>query len=81
MSLPESLILYERDDDGVPFAVEEVRAARWDESFATPPDPAVADVRIVHLGRGPLPATTPSWLAVDLAPPPRSAGVAAAAPS
>ena len=79
MSLPESLILYERDDDGVPFAVEEVRAARWDESFASLPDPAVADVRIVHLGRGPLPATTPSWLAVDLAP--RSAGVAEAVTS
>ena len=66
MATPESLILYERDDDGVPFAVEEVRATRWDIAFTIPPDPAIADVRVVHLARGPLPARTPSWLAVDL---------------
>lgn len=51
MAAPESLILYERDDDGVPFAVEEVRATRWDIAFTIPPDPAIADVPVVHLVR------------------------------
>lgn len=66
MPVPESLLLYERDDDGVPFAIEEVRAARWDPCFAIPPDAASADVRVVHLTRGPLPSTIPAWLSVHL---------------
>lgn len=57
MRAAESLILYERDDDGVPFAVEEVRAALWDPRFAVPPEPALADVRVVLLARGPMPPT------------------------
>ena len=66
---------YERDDDGVPFAIEQVRAARWDPAFATPPDAATADVRVVQLVRGPLPAAPPPWLSVTLSLAPRS-GVA-----
>lgn len=66
MPRPESLILYERDDEGVPFAIEQVRAVRWDVALATAPDRAVADVRVVHLERGPLPTALPSWLSVDL---------------
>ncbi|MGE3856666.1 MAG: hypothetical protein AB7G21_06900 [Dehalococcoidia bacterium] len=69
--VPHSLILYERDDAGVPFAIEEVRAVRWEPRLALPPDPAEADVRVVHLERGPAPAHTPPWLAVDV----RSRGV------
>ena len=65
-ALPTSIILYERDDDGVPFAVEEIRAPRWEPRFAVAPDPFEADVRVVHLVAGPPPAQPPPWLAVDL---------------
>lgn len=64
MPIPESLILYERDDDGVPFATEEVHAEEWDPSFAARPDPATADVRVFHLARGPLSPAVPPWLSV-----------------
>ncbi|MEI7925361.1 MAG: hypothetical protein WCI61_04095 [Chloroflexota bacterium] len=67
-ALPTSIILYEHDDDGVPFAVEEIHAARWESRFALPPDPFEADVRVVHLAAGPLPCDAPRWLAVDLGP-------------
>ncbi|MFA7250209.1 MAG: hypothetical protein WC273_11340 [Dehalococcoidia bacterium] len=65
---PERLVLYERDDDGVVFAVEEVHASRWDPRFAIPPAAEVADVRVVHLARGPLPAAVPPWLGVEIRP-------------
>ena len=65
--VPESLVQYECDDDGVLFAIEEVRAARWDARLALPPDPACADVRIVRLTRGPVPSVLPGWLSVTLA--------------
>jgi hypothetical protein len=48
--------------------VEEVRAERWEPCFAVPPDVTSADVRVVHLARGPVPPTTPRWLAVELGP-------------
>lgn len=64
---PASLVLYEHDDDGVPFAVEVVRASRWEPELAAPPDVAVADVRVVTLASGPAPTSTPPWLAVQVA--------------
>ncbi len=67
-ALPTSIILYEHDDDGVPFAVQEIRAARWESRFALPPDPLEADVRVVYLAAGPLPCEAPRWLAVDIEP-------------
>ena len=62
------LVVYERDEDGAPYAIEVVRAKLWDPQLAVAPDAEVADVRVVHLLGGLGPASTPPWLRV-LAPP------------
>jgi hypothetical protein len=64
-----------RDAFGAPFAIEVVDAAAWREEFTEPPAPEQADVRIVRLRRGRVPAVLPAWLHVEV----RSARVAEAA--
>lgn len=70
-------LIYERDQNGAPYAVEIVDAARWDDALLEPPPPERADVRVVRLGQGAAPADLPGWLAVQA---PYHGGAETAAP-
>ena len=58
-------VAHERDALGRPYAVEVVEADRWLDEFLEPPDPTVADARLVRLGAGGGPSDLPRWLGVE----------------
>lgn len=61
-------LLYERDPEGVPYAIEVVEAARWSAAYLDPPDRDEADVRLLRLRHGRPPEDRPPWLVVEVQP-------------
>lgn len=64
-------LIYERDPDGVPYAVEVVDADAWSDAYLAPPDRDEADVRLLRLRRDAAlpeqPGDLPPWLEVERA--------------
>lgn len=61
-------VRFARDQAGVAYAIEVVKAERWSDAWLVPPDPERADVRMVQLRHGSAPPDLPGWLAVQQAP-------------
>ena len=61
----ERYVVHERDGLGRPYAVEVVKADNWSGEFLEPPDPRVADARLVRLRAGGSPPDLPRWLGVE----------------